>query len=67
MIEETIRFKTYYWVLNRFGGPIFQSKLEYYSKLSLQDFHIMGLTPPYVMREVFLDVLRTVRKVLEGE
>jgi hypothetical protein len=66
LIQETIRSQTYYWVLSRFGGPMFQSKLEYYSKLSLQDFRTLGLEPPYVVREVFLRVLRTVRQVLEG-
>jgi len=67
LIEETIRLQTYYWVLNRFGGPLFQSKLDYYSKLSLQDYRTLGLTPPYDVSNVFLRVLRSVRHVLEGE
>ena len=66
LIQETIRSQTYYWTLSRFGGPIFQSKLDYYSNLSLQDFRTLGHTPPYDVREVFLRVLRTVRQVLEG-
>jgi hypothetical protein len=65
LIQDAIQSRTYYWVLSRFGGPVFQSKLEYYSKLSLQDFRTLGLEPPYAVREVFLCVLCTLRKVIE--